>query len=69
MKPITLVGHKHNCPRHGEGEVVSGDPGTSVDGHAVACLVDRICCGAISELDLKADQLLVSETQQAMAAH
>ena len=31
MKPIILVGHKHICPIHGKGEVVSGNYGTLVD--------------------------------------
>ena len=47
MKPIVLVGHKHICPIHGKGEVVSGNSGTLVDGRAVACVGDSISCGAV----------------------
>jgi uncharacterized Zn-binding protein involved in type VI secretion len=37
MKPIVLVGHKHDCPLHGAGEVVSGHTATLINGRAVAC--------------------------------
>lgn len=46
MQPIVLVGHKHDCPRHGEGKVISGNPDSLVDGRAVACVGDKTCCGA-----------------------
>jgi len=49
MKPVVLVGHKHDCPQHGEGEVVSGNANTLVEERAVACVGDEICCGAIIE--------------------
>ncbi|MDH0650229.1 PAAR domain-containing protein [Pseudomonas sp. GD03858] len=49
MKPIVLVGHKHHCPVHGEGEVISGHSATLVNGRAVACVGDRISCGAVIE--------------------
>lgn len=47
MKPIVLVGCKHECPIHGEGEVVSGNSGTLIDGRPVACVGDSISCGAV----------------------
>lgn len=47
MKPIILVGHKHSCPLHGPGEVVSGNSNMLVDGRAVACVGDSISCGAV----------------------
>ncbi|BCJ07630.1 PAAR domain-containing protein [Mitsuaria sp. RG] len=49
MKPIVLVGHKHDCPLHGAGEVVSGHTATLINGRAVACVGDRISCGAVIE--------------------
>lgn len=47
MKPVVLVGHKHSCPIHGGGTVVSGASEARVDGRAVARIGDRISCGAI----------------------
>ncbi|MBA1198643.1 putative Zn-binding protein involved in type VI secretion [Pseudomonas sp. BIGb0278] len=49
MKPIVLIGHKHDCPIHGIGEVVSGTSATRVGGREVACVGDRISCGAVIE--------------------
>lgn len=46
MKPIVLVGHRHACPLHGLGTVVSGASGASVGGRQVACVGDKISCGA-----------------------
>ncbi|WP_412460307.1 PAAR domain-containing protein [Pseudomonas sp. SC11] len=47
MKPIVLIGHKHDCPLHGEGEVISGTSSLTVKGRAAALVGDRISCGAI----------------------
>ncbi|MGG5292321.1 PAAR domain-containing protein [Pseudomonas shirazensis] len=49
MKPIVLIGHKHDCPIHGIGEVVSGTSATMVSGREVACVGDRTSCGAVIE--------------------
>ncbi|MBJ9978439.1 PAAR domain-containing protein [Pseudomonas sp. S75] len=49
MKPIVLTGHKHQCPLHGEGKVISGTPSLTVKGRAAALAGDRISCGAIIE--------------------
>lgn len=47
MKPVVLVGHRHSCPIHGPGTVVSGAPSTNIDGRAVARVGDQISCGAV----------------------
>ena len=47
MKPVVLVGHKHNCPIHGSGTVVSGASSAEVNGRAIARVGDRISCGAV----------------------
>ncbi|OCT21284.1 hypothetical protein [Pseudomonas putida] len=36
MKPIVLIGDKHDCPLHGEGEVISGTSSLTVKGRAAA---------------------------------
>lgn len=47
MRAIVLVGHRHMCPEHGEGVVVSGSTGMIINGRAVAGVGDRISCGAV----------------------
>ncbi|KRA01049.1 MAG: PAAR domain-containing protein [Achromobacter sp.] len=47
MKPIVLVGHRHSCPIHGNGTVVTGASEAIVNGRAIARIGDRISCGAI----------------------
>ncbi|EHC5873780.1 hypothetical protein JR782_004630 [Salmonella enterica subsp. enterica serovar Eastbourne] len=47
MQPVVLVGHKHSCPIHGDGTVVSGASEVQVNGRAVARVGDRISCGAV----------------------
>ncbi|MCG8295642.1 PAAR domain-containing protein [Pseudomonas entomophila] len=49
MKPIVLVGHRHSCPIHGEGTVETGASAAFVNGRAIACVGDRISCGAVIE--------------------
>jgi uncharacterized Zn-binding protein involved in type VI secretion len=49
MKPIVLVGHPHDCPLHGEGEVVTGSSTTWVNGRPIARVGDRTSCGAVIE--------------------
>lgn len=47
MQPVVLVGHRHVCPLHGEGTVVSGAAHAAVGGRAVARVGDLISCGAV----------------------
>lgn len=47
MKPIVLIGHRHSCPVHGPGSVVSGSASATINGRAIACVGDRISCGAV----------------------
>ncbi|MFC5698816.1 PAAR domain-containing protein [Pseudomonas sp. GCM10022186] len=47
MRPIVLVGHRHSCPLHGEGTVVSGASQANIDGRPVARIGDKISCGAV----------------------
>lgn len=47
MASIILVGHRHDCPLHGATEVVSGAAGFTVQGRSVACVGDRMACGAL----------------------
>lgn len=47
MKPIVLVGHKHSCPIHGTGTVVSGAATADVNGRPIARVGDSISCGAV----------------------
>lgn len=49
MRPIVLIGHRHDCPIHGLGTVVTGASATFVDGKAVARVSDQISCGALIE--------------------
>jgi len=49
MKPIVLVGHRHECPIHGVGIVETGASAAFVDGKAIARVGDRISCGAVIE--------------------
>ncbi|WP_322086333.1 PAAR domain-containing protein [Burkholderia sp. BCC1999] len=49
MRPVVLVGHRHSCPIHGEGTVVSGASSATVGGRAVARVTDRVSCGAVIE--------------------
>lgn len=46
MRPVVLVGHRHECPKHGTGTVVSGTAGVNVNGREVACIGHAISCGA-----------------------
>ncbi len=47
MASIILVGHRFDCPLHGATEVVSGASGFAVQGRPVACVGDRMACGAV----------------------
>jgi uncharacterized Zn-binding protein involved in type VI secretion len=47
MRPVVLVGHRHICPLHGPGTVVSGTSAVTVDGREVACVGDVTSCGAV----------------------
>ncbi|MNK79269.1 PAAR motif protein [compost metagenome] len=47
MQPVVLVGHRHSCPTHGEGTVVSGAAHAQVDGRPIARVGDTISCGAV----------------------
>jgi uncharacterized Zn-binding protein involved in type VI secretion len=47
MRAIVLVGHRHMCPEHGEGVVVSGSVGMIVNGRAAAGVGDSTSCGAV----------------------
>ncbi|MCT8167172.1 hypothetical protein E2H86_13115 [Pseudomonas putida] len=49
MSPIVLVGHRHLCPLHGEGVVISGASSAFVNGNAIARVGDQTSCGAIIE--------------------
>ncbi|WP_414648248.1 PAAR domain-containing protein [Dyella sp.] len=44
--PVVLVGHRHSCPFHGDGRVTTGTKGGMVRDKLVACVGDRISCGA-----------------------
>ena len=46
MKPVVLVGHRHECPLHGTNVVISGAPGTDFGGREVARVGDKTSCGA-----------------------
>ncbi|WP_330996475.1 PAAR domain-containing protein [Burkholderia cepacia] len=46
MRPVVLVGHRHSCPIHGDGTVVSGAESAAINGRAIARVGDRISCGA-----------------------
>ncbi|WP_233863651.1 PAAR domain-containing protein [Paraburkholderia adhaesiva] len=46
MKPVVLVGHRHSCPQHGSGAVISGASEAKINGRAIARVTDRISCGA-----------------------
>ncbi|MFD4841066.1 PAAR domain-containing protein [Achromobacter sp. NPDC058515] len=47
MQPIVLVGHRHDCPTHGMGTVVSGAPQANVEGRPIARVGDKLSCGAV----------------------
>lgn len=49
MKPVILVGHRHDCPVHGPGVVETGSPHYTFNGKAVARVGDRTSCGALIE--------------------
>ncbi|MCP8636477.1 PAAR domain-containing protein [Pseudomonas mosselii] len=49
MKPVVLVGHRHLCPLHGEGTVISGAGSAAVNGRAIARIGDELSCGAVIE--------------------
>ena len=46
MRPVVLVGHRHECPKHGTGIVVSGTDDVAINGREVACIGYAISCGA-----------------------
>jgi Phage tail baseplate hub (GPD)/PAAR motif len=46
MRPVVLVGHRHECPKHGAGTVFSGTAGVTINGREVACIGHAISCGA-----------------------
>ncbi|OLS63958.1 PAAR domain-containing protein [Pseudomonas putida] len=47
MKPVVLVGHRHDCPVHGPGTVTSGSTEDVVNGRGIARVGDSISCGAV----------------------
>lgn len=47
MRPVTLVGNRHDCPLHGAGVVETGSAGYTFNGKPVARVGDRISCGAL----------------------
>ncbi|WP_201168464.1 PAAR domain-containing protein [Pseudomonas sp. S31] len=47
MKPVVLVGHRHECPLHGHGVVETGSATYTFSGRPVARIGDRISCGAV----------------------
>lgn len=47
MQPIVLVGHRHDCPAHGIGTVVSGAAHANVKGRPIARVGDKVSCGAV----------------------
>ncbi|WP_420995074.1 PAAR domain-containing protein [Cupriavidus sp. 30B13] len=47
MQPIVLVGHRHFCPIHGAGTVISGATNANVGDRAIARVGDKISCGAV----------------------
>ncbi|CAD5106245.1 PAAR domain-containing protein [Zestomonas carbonaria] len=47
MRPVVLVGHRHSCPIHGEGTVVSGAASADINGRPIARVGDSISCGAV----------------------
>lgn len=46
MKPVVLVGHRHECPLHGSTKVNSGVASVLLGGRQVACVGDTTSCGA-----------------------
>ncbi|MHC9015917.1 PAAR domain-containing protein [Stenotrophomonas bentonitica] len=46
MKPVVLVGHRHECPLHGTNEVTSGVASVLFGARQVACVGDTTSCGA-----------------------
>lgn len=49
MKAVVLVGHRHHCPIHGDGEVITGSSSTLSNGRPIARVGDLISCGAVIE--------------------
>ncbi|MBN3836919.1 PAAR domain-containing protein [Burkholderia sp. Ac-20344] len=47
MRPVVLAGHRHVCPLHGPGTVISGTDSVTVGGRKVACVGDSTSCGAV----------------------
>lgn len=47
MQPIVLVGHRHTCPTHGTGTVITGAAQASANGRPIARVGDEISCGAV----------------------
>ena len=51
MKPVVLVGHRHECPLHGVNQVESGNATYTFNGRAVARVGDRTTGGAVIDMD------------------
>lgn len=49
MKAVVLVGHRHYCPIHGEGEVTTGSSTTMSSGRPITRVGDEVSCGAVIE--------------------
>ncbi|MEZ2350845.1 PAAR domain-containing protein [Caballeronia sp. RCC_10] len=47
MPKVVLLGHRHQCPEHGEGVVTSASTGLEVNGRPAAGIGDSISCGAV----------------------
>ncbi|QWA31428.1 PAAR domain-containing protein [Pseudomonas sp. RC3H12] len=41
--------HRHLCPLHGEGTVISGADSATVNGRAIARIGDELSCSAVIE--------------------
>jgi uncharacterized Zn-binding protein involved in type VI secretion len=49
MRHIVLLGHRHQCPEHGEGVVISASTSLIINGRPAAGVGDTISCGATIE--------------------
>ena len=47
MSQIVLLGHRHQCPEHGQGVVITASTGLEVNGRPAAGVGDLISCGAV----------------------
>ncbi|WP_284506827.1 PAAR domain-containing protein [Caballeronia sp. GAFFF1] len=47
MPKVVLLGHRHQCPEHGEGLVVTASTGLEINGRKAAGVGDLISCGAV----------------------